>query len=201
MGRNLVFSIYLSMLILTYISTLIANVFILHISASSYYSTSFPLKDVWCLFCVSSELCTKFHHSIKYRGCHWLRSGALKSRRLGRISAPPCINFAASTKFLFLLLFTVVCATHGSSQARGCIRAAAVSLRHKHSNHQIRSMFVTYSMTCGNSGSTGSTYWVRPGIEPASSRILVRFLTRWATMGTPQPNFLAYDFSSSVRWE
>ena len=30
------------------------------------------------------------------------------------------------------------------------------------------------------------THWVRPGIEPVSSWILVRFLTCWATMGTPK---------------
>ena len=29
------------------------------------------------------------------------------------------------------------------------------------------------------------THWVRPGIKPASSWILVRFITHWATTGTP----------------
>ena len=36
---------------------------------------------------------------------------------------------------------------------------------------------------CGNAGSL--THWARPGIEPSSSWILVRFLTPWATTGTP----------------
>ena len=31
----------------------------------------------------------------------------------------------------------------------------------------------------------GILYWARPGIKPVSSWILVRFLTRWATTGTP----------------
>ena len=29
------------------------------------------------------------------------------------------------------------------------------------------------------------THWARPGIEPLSSWILVRFVNRWTTMGTP----------------
>ena len=53
------------------------------------------------------------------------------------------------------------------SQARRQIWAVATGLRHSHSN-------------------VGSlTHWVRPGIEPASSRTLVRFVNRWATVGTP----------------
>ena len=35
-------------------------------------------------------------------------------------------------------------------------------------------------------GNTGSlSHWVRPGIEPASSWILVRLVNCWATKGTP----------------
>ena len=38
---------------------------------------------------------------------------------------------------------------------------------------------------------TGSlTLWARPGIEPASSWILVRFVNHWAKMGTPKDMFL-----------
>ena len=33
------------------------------------------------------------------------------------------------------------------------------------------------------------THWVRPGMEPASSWILVRFVTHWATLGTPIRGF------------
>ena len=53
---------------------------------------------------------------------------------------------------------------YGSSQARGWIRAVATGLCHSHSN----------------SGSL--TQWSRPGIEPASSWIPVRFISsepRW----------------------
>ena len=41
----------------------------------------------------------------------------------------------------------------------------------------------TYTTLHSNTRSL--THWARPGIEPASSWILVGFLTRWATMGTP----------------
>ena len=48
---------------------------------------------------------------------------------------------------------------YGNSQAGGQIRAAAAGLHHSHSN-------------------TGSlTHWLRPGIKPASSWVLVRFIT------------------------
>ena len=48
--------------------------------------------------------------------------------------------------------------------------------------HQIRAESVTYITAHGNTGSL--THWTRPGTEPTSSGILVRFLTHWATTGT-----------------
>ena len=56
------------------------------------------------------------------------------------------------------------------------------SLHHSHSN-RLRAPSVTYITACGNTDSL--THWVRPGIKPASSWILVGFLTCSATMGTP----------------
>ena len=42
-------------------------------------------------------------------------------------------------------------------------------------------------------GNTGSlTYWAGPGFKPASSWILVMFVTHWAT--TPQSNYLQSRF-------
>ena len=41
----------------------------------------------------------------------------------------------------------------------------------------------TYTTAQGDVGSL--THWARPGIEPASSWILVRFIKSGATMGTP----------------
>ena len=51
-------------------------------------------------------------------------------------------------------------------QARGRIGAAAAGQHHSHSN----------------AGSLN--HWARPGIEPTSSWVLVRFLNHWATAGT-----------------
>ena len=44
------------------------------------------------------------------------------------------------------------------------------------------------SRICDNTRSL--THWVRPGIKPASSWILVRFLTCWAPIGTPIQSLL-----------
>ena len=44
---------------------------------------------------------------------------------------------------------------------------------------------MTYPTAHGNVGSL--THWARPGIEPASSWILVGFVSFWATMGTLLP--------------
>ena len=49
--------------------------------------------------------------------------------------------------------------------------------------HQIRAASVTYTTAHSNAGSL--THWMRPGIKPASSQILVGFLSYWATIGTP----------------
>ena len=59
---------------------------------------------------------------------------------------------------LFVHLFRVAPTAHGGSQARGRIGAVATGLRHSHSN--ARSL----------------THGARPGIEPTSSWILVRFV-------------------------
>ena len=48
---------------------------------------------------------------------------------------------------------------------------------------QIPAVSVIYTKAYGNTGSL--THRARPGIEPESSWILVRFLTHWATMDTP----------------
>ena len=65
--------------------------------------------------------------------------------------------------------------SHGSSQARGQIRAAAAALHHSPLQHQIQAVSVTYAAACGNAGSLA--YRARPGIKPAFSWILVGFVT------------------------
>ena len=40
------------------------------------------------------------------------------------------------------------------------------------------------------------THWVRPRIEPVSSWILVRFLNRWATVGTPVTSWYTFKLKT-----
>ena len=68
--------------------------------------------------------------------------------------------------FFFFFFFRAAPVAYGTSWARGQIRGAAASLHHSLSN--ARSL----------------THWVRQGIEPTSSWILVGFLTHGATTGT-----------------
>ena len=86
---------------------------------------------------------------------------------------------------IYLLLFMAVPVAHGSSQARGQIRAIAESQprsRPQPQQHQIQAMSATYAAV--HSDARSLTHWVRPGIEPAPSWRLVGFVTHWATMGT-----------------
>ena len=66
----------------------------------------------------------------------------------------------------------------GSFQTRGWILAIPQSQQ-----HQIQATSATYIIACSNAGSL--THWVRPEIKPIS---YVRFLTHWATTGTPEPS-------------
>ena len=50
-------------------------------------------------------------------------------------------------------------------------------------HHQLWAASVTYTTAHGNARSF--THWARPGIEPTSLWILIRFLAHWATVGTP----------------
>ena len=69
----------------------------------------------------------------------------------------------------FFLLFRATHAAYGSFQARGRI----ASLCHSHSN--VGSAIATYTTAHGNAGFL--THWARPGMEPASSWILVGFVS------------------------
>jgi len=82
--------------------------------------------------------------------------------------------FFLSFFFFFFCLFAISWATpaaYGGSQARGRIRAVATGLHHT----QIRVVSATYTIAHGNGGSL--THWVRWRIEPASSWMLVRFIS------------------------
>ena len=71
---------------------------------------------------------------------------------------------------------------YGSSQAQGEIGDEAASLRHSHRTSDPTCVWYLHhsSWQCWI-----LTHWVRPEIKPMSSWILVSFITRRATMGTP----------------
>ena len=77
--------------------------------------------------------------------------------------------------FFFFLLLRAVSIAYGGSQARGQIGATAAGPQHR-----IPAMSATYTTAHGNARSL--TYWMRPGIEPATSRFLFGFVSaapRW----------------------
>ena len=82
--------------------------------------------------------------------------------------------------FFFFFLFRAMPTAYGGSQARGRISCPTLQPQ----QHQIRAMSVTYTTAHGSTSSL--THWVRPGIEPVSSWMLVRFINCWAAMGTPR---------------
>ena len=73
--------------------------------------------------------------------------------------------------FYFFACFRASPAAYGSSQARVWIGAAAAGVCHSHSNAGSELLSVNYTTAHGNTGSL--THWVRPGVELASSWILV----------------------------
>ena len=80
--------------------------------------------------------------------------------------------------FFFFLVFCPFRATpaaYGGSQGRGLIRAVAAGLHQSRSNATSRAASAAYTTAHGNAGSL--THWARPGIEPATSQLLVRFVS------------------------
>ena len=84
--------------------------------------------------------------------------------------------------FFFFAFFRAEPAAYGSSsQARGRIGAAAIP---QPQQCRIPAKSVTYTTAHGNCRILN--HWVRSGIEPESSWILVAFINWWATKGTPE---------------
>ena len=89
--------------------------------------------------------------------------------------------------FLFCLLGATPIA-YGSSQARGQIGAAAAGLHHSHSNAGSESRLRPTPQLEATLDTL--THWTKPGIEPASSWILVRFIT-----AEPQQELLGFIYT------
>ena len=85
--------------------------------------------------------------------------------------------------FFFFGLFAISWAAvtaHGGSQARGPVGAIAAGLRQSHSNAESELRLQPTPQLTGNTGSL--THWAKPGIKPATSWFLVRFINPWAMM-------------------
>ena len=90
--------------------------------------------------------------------------------------SPPCLSVKSPLFFFFFfLLFRAKPKAYGSSQARGWIRAVAASPIPQPQQCRIWAMSLTYTTAHANAGSL--TQWARPGIKPASSWILARFIS------------------------
>ena len=72
---------------------------------------------------------------------------------------------------------------YGGSQARGPIWSCSCQPTPQPQQRQIRATSATYTTAQGNARSL--THWARPGIEPAPSWFLVRFINHWTRTGTP----------------
>ena len=99
------------------------------------------------------------------------------------VSSKPVYSFFFFFLFLVFLPFSRAAPTaYGGSQARGPIGAV-----HRPTPEPqqcgIWAASETYTTAHGNAGSL--THWLRPGIKPATSWVLVRFINQCAMTGTP----------------
>ena len=107
----------------------------------------------------------------------------------------PCSLFYYLFIYLFsFCLFRAAPVAYGSSQARGGIGAVAASLWPQPQQCTIWAVSLTYTTAHGSTGSL--THWARPGIEHASSWMLIGFINHSATTGTS-----AYFISNSLYHE
>ena len=91
------------------------------------------------------------------------------------------IHFHLFNRFFFFL-FRAMPLAYGGSQARCQIGAVAAGPMPQPQQCLIWAMSVTYTIAHSNTGSL--IHWARPGIELASSWMLVRFVNHWAITGT-----------------
>ena len=91
------------------------------------------------------------------------------------------------------LPFNAAPTAYGASQGRGWIRAITASLHPSHSNTRSKPPSATY--TTAHSNNRSLTHWARPGIKPASSWILVRFIST-----EPQWELLFFKIGKNITY-
>ena len=79
--------------------------------------------------------------------------------------------------YLFICLFMATPKAYGGSWARGQIGAATARLCHSHNSARPEPCLRVATYTTAHSNAGSLTHLARPGIKPASSWILVRFLS------------------------
>ena len=121
---------------------------------------------------------------LRIRYCHCSRSGHYCVA--GLIPGPGISISTGVAKKLFRsffsFLFMAASAAYVSSQARGQIGAAAACLATQHRRH-------IWDLHCSLPQHQILNHWVRLGIEPTSSWILVLFVICLVTMGTSKESF------------
>ena len=95
----------------------------------------------------------------------------------------------------FFCLFMAAPAVDGSSQVRSQVGRCSCQPTPQSQQRGIWTASATYITAHGNTGSI--IHWARPGIKPATSWTLVRFITHWATMGTPIFYFYFLDLMAT----
>ena len=138
-------------------------------------------SQTWSSWILCSH-CTRLHPGV---GLSSFRSWA-QSISLWCVLMSPFSPFSSSSFFFFFFFFYLfqdcTCGIQrfpgqGSNRGYSCWPTPDPQ------QHRIWATSLTYTIAHGNAGSLA--HWARPGIEPMSSWILVRFINRWATTGTP----------------
>ena len=106
----------------------------------------------------------------------------------------PFRSFLSHLSFLFFSFFLVFLSFRATLAAYGDSRTGVqLELKPPAYPRATAKQDLTVSATYTTAHGTRSlTHWVRPGIEPASSTMLVQFVNHWAMTGTPTPTFIEF---------
>ena len=110
----------------------------------------------------------------------------------------PCVHCIVISSLQSLLVFLLGGCTNDIGKFPGSGSNWSCSCRPtpEPQQRQIQVTSATYAIAHGNARSL--THWASPRIELASSWILVRFLTCWATTGTPLPAILQGQYQPNI---
>ena len=127
--------------------------------------------------------CRKFHWTVCIgeddTSCHLSRPSCDGLKSLQDVPKSTLWPGRKFYLFIYFCLFRATPAAYGVSQTRGQIEAIASALHQSHSNTRSSHVWI-YTTVHGNARSL--THSVRPGVEPVSSWMIVRFVPtepRW----------------------